>query len=88
MKQTKRLFVFIAGLLVWSVLLAEIFMVRSAQSYTPIINNVRRAMNDCVVRGRLAPDPAADGSVTFNSRIICEGATPRAEQPAQPRRQQ
>ena len=68
--------------LLWGSFFWHVSQVNKAASNTPLINNIRRALNECVVRGRLTNE--FDGNVQFinlNSRIVCNmqgvGAAPR-----------
>jgi len=75
----------LAGVVVWTALLLDVFTAREAQSYTPLINNVRRALNDCQVLGRLSQEVERNGStaVRVNSRILC-GQVDRRNAPGAP----
>jgi len=58
--------------LLWGSFFWQVSQVEKAASNTPFINNIRRALNECVVRGRLTNE--FDGNVQFinmNSRIVC-----------------
>lgn len=66
------------GVTVWGLLMAELFYVTEARSRTPLINNIKRAMNDCIVRGRLAVEGDSN-ALTFNSRILCSDSSVQAE---------
>ena len=63
------------SLAVWSVIAAHLFLSVPAQSNTPFIDNVRRAINSCKVVGRLASEEQNGNSyVSFNSRLLCLNA--------------
>lgn len=81
----RRMGLVLAGVAVWTVLLFDVFAVREAQSYTPLINNVRRALNQCQVLGRLSQEVERNGStqVRVNSRILC-GQVDRRNAPGTP----
>jgi hypothetical protein len=80
-----RRFVFTAGLVVWTIVLVQIFSSTAAQSNTPFIDNVRRAINACKVIGRLASEEQNGNSyVSFNSRLLCLNA--QQAQPVAPQR--
>jgi hypothetical protein len=58
--------------LLWGSFFWHVGQVQKAASNTPLINNIRRALNECVVRGRLTNE--FDGNAQFinlNSRIVC-----------------
>ena len=68
--------------LLWGSFFWHVGQVQKAASNTPFINNIRRALNECVIRGRLTNE--FDGNVQFinlNSRIVCNlqgtGVVPR-----------
>jgi hypothetical protein len=72
----RRLGLLLCGIAVWSLMLFEIFTIRQADSRTPIVNNIRRALNDCQVFGRLSQEIEGNVSfVSFNSRIVCDQNT-------------
>jgi len=81
----RRMGLLLAGIVVWTVLLLDVFMAREAQSYTPFINNVRRALNECQVLGRLSQEVEQNGgtAVRVNSRILC-GQVDRRNAPGAP----
>ncbi len=70
-----RYFMLSAIVVVWTVVLVQIFSSTTAQSNTPFIDNVRRAINSCKVVGRLANEEQNGNSyVSFNSRLLCLNA--------------
>ena len=75
----------LAGVAVWTLLLLDVFAARDAHSYTPFINNMRRALNACQVIGRLSQEADRNGEITvqMNSRILC-GQVDRRNAPGVP----
>ena len=78
----KRITLILFVSLLWGSFFWHVSLSEKAASNTPLINNIRRALNECVVRGRLTNE--FDGNVQFinlNSRIVCNmqggGAAPR-----------
>jgi hypothetical protein len=78
----KRITLILFVSLLWGSFFWHVSEVQKAASNTPLINNIRRALNECVIRGRLTNE--FDGNVQFinlNSRIVCNlqggGVAPR-----------
>ncbi len=71
------------GTLAWCMVIAHFLMPQPAQSFTPFVNNVRRALNECKVLGRLANEVEGQNKyISFTSRIICADV----QTPAKPTR--
>ncbi len=86
MSHLKRFFLIVCVVALWGSFIWQMTNVQNASSNTPLINNIRRALNDCVVRGRLTNE--FDGNAQFinmNSRIVCDlgaaGTKPNAYPP-------